>query len=138
MFREELLYFIFPFLLTLWWIFVLRLVSFSGGWSLLAARYPLPYGLPGTGHQFKFQSLCLGLFTKYRHSINITIYDEGFELRTLLIYALFHKPLFIRWESVEEVELQGKTFRYLSFYLERKRFRIWGGSSEELYAMMIR
>lgn len=134
MFREELIYFIFPICFALWWLFIMWLVSFSGGWSSLARQYPLPQGLPPARKGFRFQSLRLGLFTNYSHSINIFIHDEGIELRPLVVYSFFHKPIFIRWESIEQVAIKGNSFGYLSFYLEKKQFRIWGGSIDWLYS----
>lgn len=128
-----MLYFVFPFLFVLWWFFVLRLISLTGGWSGLAKRYPLPDLLPAPQEIIKFQSLRMGLFTNYRNSIHISLYEEGFEMRPFKLYTLFHPSIFIRWEMMERAELKSFIGKYLIFHLGNKRMTIWGRSAEELY-----
>lgn len=91
--------YIFPFFFV--GIFVLAMYVLSKrGWSDLVSRYPF-YGV--------FQGVRIGITSaginglSYNNCLVLRFNEQGFYLKTILVFRLFHKPIFIPWGEIKDI-----------------------------------
>jgi hypothetical protein len=89
----------FPFLFIGMAILVTYTIS-KMGWTDLAARYETEPTFEGTR---------VGIISatvnraNYKNSLVLKYNQDGFYLRPVIFFRLFHKPLFIPWSEIKEV-----------------------------------
>lgn len=121
------------FVLIVFWIFVLGIISFIGGWYR-ASKIHSKIDIRSTmEEQYKFQSIIFNIFGNYRGCVTISIYPEGIELKTLKIFLLFHKPIFIHWNEIKNVNRINYLFyNGISVKTNSVKFFIFGSRSERI------
>jgi len=95
-----LLPFIFAVVFPLFWCFVMKMLSFAGGWKRLAARYQTEE--KPTGKLFSGVQGQIGLVS-YRGVLECTTNAEGFFLRPGFLFRFAHPLIFIPWSECHEV-----------------------------------
>jgi hypothetical protein len=58
-----------------------------------------------TGKAFPWSAATVGI-VKFRHSLNVWVDREGFWLKPVRVFAMFHPTLFVPWRDVRTVEPQ--------------------------------
>lgn len=103
----------------LMWMGVVGLISVVGGWSSLAGRYGC--ATPPAG---KRRGSVSGLFgmASYKFTLELIVAEEGLYLATQALFRAFHKPLFIPWAEVRD--LQPVESGYLRMVGYRSRFKV--------------
>lgn len=95
---KEMVY-IFPIL----FIGVLLLIFFvlsKKGWAVLAAEYECINPFQGT----RAGIISAGINgVSYSNCLTLKYNEEGFYLRPIVFFRLFHKPLFIPWKAIKAV-----------------------------------
>ena len=132
--ENEPINFVFIPVVILGWIAFCVLISFIGGWSRLARKFPLTPNTGSTLNSFRWRSVNLNFLAAYGNSVNITITDLGVILKTTFLWSAFHKPIFFRWNNISEAKYI-KTIlgsRRFVFYLGRTRVAIFGRPAEEI------
>lgn len=86
-------------------IFVGAALAGAGGWRALAERYPVPVAASSEEQRYRFTSIrtaggLLGTAT-YNSCVTVGVGYRGFSLTLWAPFRLFHPPLFIPWEAVE-------------------------------------
>ena len=77
------------------WVAVLSLLSFIGGWKKLSRLYPATSnGINAVSTKFTMSSIKMG-FVNYRSCVHIISPKTGFYLKSMKIFSIMHKPLFI-------------------------------------------
>jgi hypothetical protein len=94
------------------WIGVSSLLSFAGGWALLAERFKATE--PAVGEAFRYASALFkrqGMFpVTYRGTLFITVGKEGIHLALHFLFRFLSPPLLIPWTAVESVTEQRHLF----------------------------
>jgi hypothetical protein len=94
----------FPLLFIGVWLLVCALISLTGGWHRLAARFPASSGIDGEAFRFASMSLGSGLFpVRYRNTLFVMVGRSGLGLSVFFPFRVLHPPLFIPWSAVETV-----------------------------------
>lgn len=114
------------------WIAVLSLMSFIGGWKKLSRIYPSASSyIKNNDVKYHMSSMKMG-FVNYRLCINITFTGTGILIETLKIFSVMHRPIFIPYNKISDVQT-GKVFStYTAFTVEDKKITIYGKAGEEL------
>ncbi|MDJ0643069.1 MAG: hypothetical protein QNJ15_09640 [Erythrobacter sp.] len=93
----------FALIFPLFWLFVVSLISLTGGWRRLQDEFP---DKP-TAHVYRrlsMQSAHLGRLVggvSYRNTLTIEVCEQGLRFSVWRIFAPFGKPLFFRWNEIE-------------------------------------
>lgn len=95
-------YFFFP-LFFFTWFFVLKMLSFSSGWSKLAEKFHHQDKFEGNLSRFHSAKL---KGVRFRNCLKIGTNEDGLYLAQTILGRLFHKPILIPWE-----ELKSKTLK---------------------------
>ncbi len=82
----------------LFWMAVLQLIAYFGGWQSLAKNYAARG--PVTGDHFHFSSARFGSFTSYSNCLSVSISPAGIGLHPFILLRAGHGALFIPWEEV--------------------------------------
>lgn len=128
---------VYPLFFILIWLFSIALMSYLGGWQRLRRNYP-PLGTDEQGEviggtTFKFQTMQLGMFTRYKSILHITVFKEGILIKPFVLFSLFHKPIFLPYTQM--INPQYKKFfrgRYLDFKVDGKKIYIMGASVQAI------
>ncbi|MGC4102139.1 hypothetical protein [Ferruginibacter sp.] len=91
----------FPVLFIGGWVLITFVIA-RFGWSSLAGRYK---AAPGsfTGTRLSYISAKIN-FTNYNNCLNLQYNNEGILLQPIIIFRLFHPPLFIPWNEIMDVK----------------------------------
>ena len=97
------------------WILILKLLSVLSGWTTLAERFYFQ----GTfdGRYFRFQSAWMNKVL-FRSSLEMGMNVMGLYLIPMILFRLFHKPIFIPW-----TELEAEPIKRFLIQVYRLRFR---------------
>ena len=94
------------------WVGVNAVLSYTGGWALLAKRFRSDHS--EKGHEFRFAT---ALFKKkpmppvtYRGNLFITIGENGIQLSLLFLFRVLSPPLLIPWSEIEGISEQRHLF----------------------------
>jgi hypothetical protein len=79
------------------WILILKMLAVMSGWTILAERFYYPATFDG--RYYRFQSAWLNK-VNFRSSLEMGMNIMGLYLIPLILFRLFHKPLFIPWEEI--------------------------------------
>ena len=118
------IYFI-PIFIVLW-IGVLSLVSLLGGWFRLAKKFPLSQDTGIVLQKFFWKSINLNYLAGYGNCINIEITDKGLILKPSLIISVLHKPIFLTWLNISNLELKKGFIKWVIFRVGKSRLVIYG------------
>jgi hypothetical protein len=104
-----------PAFAVLLWLAVCFLISWLGGWRLLARYYEAHE--PFTGQRFWCRSGQLNHFTNYNGCLHLGAGPQGLHLSVLFLFAAGHRPLLIPWSDITVKEGRILFFKaiYLSF-----------------------
>lgn len=91
--------YLFPFFFIGMFVFVLFILS-KKGWSDLASEYQLDNSFEG--ERAGVISVAIN-GVNYNNCLLLKYNDEGFYLRPIFIFRLFHKPLFIPWKAIRDI-----------------------------------
>jgi hypothetical protein len=94
---NQFVYF-FPFLFIGIWVLVMFIIS-RAGWAALAANYSTI--APFKGHSVGFISASINS-ANYNGSLILKYNEDGIYLRPIILFRLFHRPLFIPWREIKE------------------------------------
>ena len=106
--------------LTLLWVapaFIAGVLLFSvvmsvlGGWYGLAKRYPVPENAGSVFETHRWKSLTIGYMTGYRSVISFTITDRGILIHPSLFLLILHKPMFLPWKEITQVQYRGRLLK---------------------------
>jgi len=103
----------------LMWMGVVGLISVVGGWSTLATRFAC--AAPPAGKRRGSASGLLGM-ASYKFTLELIVAEEGLYLATQALFRAFHKPLFIPWGEIRD--LQPVESGYLHMVGYRSRFKV--------------
>jgi hypothetical protein len=84
---------------SLFWCFVVWLISAMGGWARLAERYRATR--PASGHQWWNQYGFVNR-ARYGNALNITTNESGLFLEVMPLFRVNHAPLFIPWSDLHD------------------------------------
>jgi hypothetical protein len=93
------IFYLFPFLFVGMFFLVLFILH-KKGWSDLEKEYR---------YEEMFQGERIGLISaaingvNYNNSLVLKYNNDGFYLRPILVFRLFHKPLFIPWKEIKDI-----------------------------------
>ena len=96
---------LFPVFFVAMWVFIVRI--FSLRWSKLARRFEWEGPIPERATHFSGATMVIGRWpgaVSYRNAMHVWLDERGFFLRPLLLFRMFHPPLHIGWDSIEEVQ----------------------------------
>jgi hypothetical protein len=91
--------YLFPFFLIGMFVFVIFLLS-RKGWVDLAENYQ---------YEGSFEGERVGVISaaingvNYNNCLLLKYDEEGFYLRPIFVFRLFHKPLFIPWKAIRDI-----------------------------------
>ncbi|HNW27894.1 MAG TPA: hypothetical protein PKN50_05420 [Spirochaetota bacterium] len=125
---EVLIPFLFIPFIALLWVGVTGLISVIGGWRDLARSNPEQASLHETGVTYSFQSMRIGFLGGYNSVLNITVYSQGIHIVPIILFSLFHKPIFISYSAMDNVEFGRFLVPYVTFNLAGRKIRIMGRS----------
>ncbi|NJK45706.1 MAG: hypothetical protein HC933_16860 [Pleurocapsa sp. SU_196_0] len=125
-------------------IMVLFVVMFVGIWGLVVFILS-QLGWRGlmrwqtrnepTGKAFGWSAATVGV-VKFRHSLNVWVDREGFWLKPVRVFALFHPTLFIPWRDVRTVEHQRVLLAFTAVSVELQgsdtKLLFWDASGSAL------
>ncbi len=117
-----------PFFIIMW-IGVTGLISVIGGWRGLAQSNPVPAILQETGVTYSFQSMRIGFLGSYNSVLNITVYTQGIRLAPIFLFSFFHKPIYISYTAMSNIEFGRFLVHYVTFNLPDRKIRIMGRSA---------
>ena len=80
------------------YLLVSFVISWWGGWAILARRFRLRSKFSGA--RWRFQSGQMRWMCGYRNCLTVGANSEGLYLSTLPFFPLFHPPLFIPWIEI--------------------------------------
>ena len=100
---------------TALWILILKLLSVLSGWTTLAERFY--YQGTFDGRYFRFQSAWMNKVL-FRSSLEMGMNVMGLYLIPMILFRLFHKPIFIPWSEIE-----AEPIKRLMIQVYRLRFR---------------
>ena len=106
---------LFPFFFIGMWIFVLKKLSSMSGWATLAEHFHFQEKFEG--RYYRFQSARLNK-VNYSSTLEIGMNEMGLYMVPIILFRLFHQPLFIPW-----VEIEAEPFKAFFFKGYRLRFR---------------
>ncbi len=98
----------FPFGFYWFWKAIVVLIAHIGGWKTLAETFATEE--PAHGQVFTMVSAQFGLFTNYSHSLNLSISADGLHLSPIIFFRTGHRPLFIPWEAIGELNSSQSRF----------------------------
>lgn len=131
--KDPLVWAIFP-AMILGWVLISGLVSLIGGWFNLARKYPIPNDTGTVLDRFTWRSLNLNYLCAYSSCIIITFTNLGIILQPILLFRFLHKPIFIRWGDISNLEnVSGilKSIRIV-FYLGKTRIALFGEAAKRI------
>jgi hypothetical protein len=106
---------LFPFFFIGMWILVLKKLSSMSGWATLAEHFHFQEKFEGK--YYRFQSARLKK-VNYSSTLEIGMNEMGLYMVPIILFRLFHQPLFIPW-----VEIKAEPFKAFLFKGYRLRFR---------------
>lgn len=116
------------------WTLVMSLMSIISGWRKLSLLYPAPQTVnDDSSLRFSMCSLRMG-FISYNSIADITFTHSGIVFKVMKIFSFMHKPIFIPYEKISDVENGRKFFTFTSFRLGGKKIHFYGRPGEELYS----
>ena len=116
------------------WIAVLSLLSFIGGWKKLSRLYPASSSDINAGSKkYKMSSIKMG-FASYRSCVHIGFTERGISLEVMKIFSIMHKPLFIPFDKISEVQKGKFIIDYTSFKVDGKKITFYGKAGDELFS----
>jgi len=86
----------------LFWLAVVWLISRLTGWSRLAEVFAA--ARPPTGEVFSWVSGRFGFGSNYSNCLTVTVSHHGIHIQPFLPFRLSHRPLFIPWAAVREMQ----------------------------------
>ncbi len=118
---EALIPFVFIPLFVLLWVGVAGLISLVGGWRGVAQSNPPPPALHETGEVYSFQSVRFGLMGNYNSTVNVTVYRQGIGMVPIILFKMFHDPIYIGFDAMTDVAYGRFLFHYMTFTLAGKK-----------------
>ena len=112
------------------WTGVVFLLSRVGGWARLAERFGADG--PGEGQAFNWSTAYFRLTCSYRHCLTVTLSELGIHLVPIFVFRIGHKPLFIPWSAIAELQRRRILF-YSSVKLNLKDPDAGGPASITFY-----
>jgi hypothetical protein len=94
----ERLFYLFPLFFIGMWVLVTFIIS-KMGWADLATHYL--YEGEFTGKRIGIISASINN-ANYRNALILKYNQEGIYLRPIILFRLFHKPVFIPWKEIKE------------------------------------
>jgi len=114
------------------WVAILSLMSIIGGWKGLSRIHPLtPDVLNEHAVKYSMSSIKLGLIN-YRSCVNVSFTETGIIFEIIKIFSVRHKPLFIPYNKIANVENGRNFFTYTKFIIDGKRIVLYGKAGDEL------
>lgn len=86
-----------PIIFPAWWIVIMCLIAFLGGWRRLAKTYAAR--AEPSGEKLRFQSMRLGL-TRYNGALTFVFAAQGLYMAAWGIFRPGHTPLLIPWSDI--------------------------------------
>lgn len=99
----------FAIVFPLFWVAIVRLIAYLGGWAKLARYYSTDEAV--SGDRFRMSSARFGRIAGYNSTLNITVSSQGIHLQTILLFRMGHVPLFIPWEDFSQLKRDQFAFR---------------------------
>ncbi len=116
---------VFPFFFIGMWVFVLKKISLRSGWATLAEQFHFQEKFEG--RYYRFQSARLNK-VDFSSSLEMGMNEMGLYLVPMILFRLFHKPIFIPW-----VEIEAEPFKRFLFKGYRLRFRSYPDITLEVF-----
>ncbi|MVM30674.1 hypothetical protein GO755_11585 [Spirosoma sp. HMF4905] len=82
------------------WSGIIYIISYASGWQKLAKTYATTY----TPSQTKSCSCLFRKSSSYNGVVQYASTREGLYLKTIKLFSIGHKPLFIPWTDIENYE----------------------------------
>jgi hypothetical protein len=120
------------------WVSITGAVAVLGGWTALASRFPGAERVEGVGKSVVSADLGRPWLppVSYKGCLYLTVTPTGFGLVPMLLFRLFHPPLWIAWADVADI---AETKALLVFPGARITFRdaapvlrVWGSAGRML------
>lgn len=130
----------FPFLFAGLWLVVMAFLAKLGGWQRLVEQYRLTDrfldGHMPEGQEINWNSAVFSksLPVNYNGCINLTFNSEGLGLAPMLIFSMWHPPLFIPWRDIDlsETKSWGRRMAMLRIADTGVKIKFWRKSVVEM------
>ena len=109
--------YIFPLYFAAIWIAVGYSLSKMSGWSELSEKYV--FSNKFDGKYYRYQSAKFNKIN-FNNALQLGVNNQGMYLATMILFRLFHKPLFIPWN-----EIQAEPYKRLFFKGYRLKFNLF-------------
>ena len=108
---------------VLLWCGIIYSISYASGWQKLAKTYSTNY-VPG---QTKSCSCLFRKTSSYTGVVQYAANREGLYLKTIKLFSIGHKPLFIPWHDIENYESGNLSMPYKHrFMFYKAKFTVKG------------
>lgn len=105
------------------WAGIIYTISYASGWQKLAESYSTTY----TPTRTKSCSCLFRKSSSYNGVVQYASTSEGLYLKTISLFSIGHKPLFIPWSAIENYESGSLSTPYKhSFVFYKSKFSIKG------------
>jgi hypothetical protein len=119
-------------------ILVSILFFFLSGWFKLLKEHPLPSNIGNTVKKYKWRSLNISYIAAYRSFIDIIITDKGIVIKPSLKILIFHKPIFIKWDKIKNIDYKRGLFKRIAFRVSKKRISLYGTVANDIFKQYMR
>lgn len=119
-------------LFVILWVFISKLCSVMGGWHVLAEKYRDTQQNKALLKKISMQSMKFKQWVTYGNCINVFIYEDGIVISPMLLFKLFHEPLFIPFNRINIEIITTSTFPKAVFLVEGIRITLRGSSVKYL------
>ncbi|RMG22859.1 MAG: hypothetical protein D6730_15650 [Bacteroidetes bacterium] len=116
------------------WVGIIFLISYVGGWRQLARDFPFREQQAGTLlSSYSFCSLQLSWLGSYNNCMTLGIHQNGIRLQPLAFFQLFHPPVFIRWQDMQQARPGTLVFyKTWKFRAGGHELRLFGRAAKEV------
>lgn len=118
------------------WIAVLSLLSFIGGWKSLSVLHPITLSDKDESTvRYSMSSIKMG-FINYRSCVFISLTKTGIILEMLKIFSTMHKPVFIPYSRMSDIQQVKALPACTSITVDDKKVLVYGKAGEELFSRL--
>jgi hypothetical protein len=104
---------IFPIYFLSLWFLVSAIISFIGGWFLLAKVYRTR--VPFSGAKWGRQSGQMRWLANYNNVLTIGVSPQGLYLASMFLFRFMHPPILVPWSEIKVRRSNGWVFEYVTF-----------------------
>lgn len=118
------------------WTLIVSMLSMISGWKKLSSLYPADSSVcNGYCTTFRFSSIRLGLIS-YNNIAAVILTETGIILRMIKIFSFMHRPIFIPYEKITDIDNGGLFITRTGFRVSGKKILIYGKAGNVLFSRL--